>query len=490
MQNITITDEQGRFVYQRLADELAESIRRGDYRAGEKLPSLRRFCRQQAVSLSTALQVYRELEQVLLIEARPKSGYFVLPQEYGKASEPEMSRPSMVPGKVTGARLAVDILNEACRPELVNLGAAVPGVDHLPLKSLSRITSGLVRRSPELLGRYERPAGNVLLRERIVRRLHQAGCACTSEEIIITNGCQEALVLSLQAVAGPGDVIAIESPTFYGILQTIESLGMKALEIPTHPRDGVDLDSLQQVIDRKEVAACLFIPSFNNPLGSCMPLENRKRLADMMARAGVPLIEDDVYGDLSYQEPRLPTVKSFDHDGQVLLCSSFSKTLAPGYRIGYVSAGKWRERVSHLKLLGSVASNGLTQVALAEYLQRGGYERVVRQAAHSYRRRSEQLRTLVLKHFPQGTLVTQPQGGFVLWVEMPPEVDCVHLHDLALEDGISVTPGVIFSPRGDYRHHIRISCGQLAAEDAEPAVSRLGDIAKRLIHDKGTSKYS
>ena len=337
---------------------------------------------------------------------------------------------------------------------------------------------------PEVSGRYERPAGNELLRERIAGLLKRAGCPCHPDELIVTNGCLEALALSLRAVAKAGDAIAIESPTFYGILQTIESLGMKALEIPTHPRNGVDLDALQRVIDKGRVAACLFIPSFNNPLGSCMPLENRQRLADMLGRAEVPLIEDDVYGDLSYQQPRLPTVKSFDRHGNVLLCSSFSKTLVPGYRVGYVLAGKWSEQVSHLKLLGNVATAGLPQLALAEYLKRGGYERVVGQAAQTYRWRSEQIRSLVLDYFPEGTLVTQPQGGFVLWVEMPPAVDCVALHYLALQAGISVTPGVIFSPRGDYRHHIRISCGQLSGEEAEPAIRQLGAIAGLLFRKR------
>ncbi len=478
---MTITDRSESFLYRRLADELAEAIRSGLYRAGDKLPSLRCFCRQHAVSLSTALQVYRSMEEAQLVESRPKSGYFVLPQGCGEACEPAMSRPSTAPRKVTSAQLAIDILNEARRPELINLGAVVPSLSNLPLKSLSRITSGLVRRSPELLGRYERPDGNELLRTRLVRRLREEGCDCASEEIIITNGCQEAIVLSLRAVAKPGDVIAIESPTFYGILQAIESLGMKALEIPTHPRHGVDLDSLQRIVDQGKVAACLFIPSFNNPLGSCMPLENRMRLANMLARAKLPLIEDDVYGDLSFQQPRLPSVKSFDREGNVMLCSSFSKTLVPGYRIGYVLAGKWSDKLRHLKLLGNVATAGLPQMVLAEYLKRGGYEKVIGEAARTYRWRIEQIRSQVLKYFPEGTLVTQPQGGFVLWVEMPPEVDCVVLHDRALQAGISVTPGIIFSPHGDYHHHLRISCGQLPTDNAEPAIRRIGEIAARLL---------
>ena len=472
------------FIYQRLASELAQNIERGAFRRGSRLPSLRAYSRQHHISLTTALQVYRQLEEGGLIESRPRSGYFVRPQECGQACEPSMSRPSSKPRDVTVAQMTVDILNEARRSDLLNLGAAEPGPDNLPLKSLARIMASQVRRHPEVGGRYERPTGNLILRERIAERLRTQGCACRSDELIITNGCQEALVLSLRAVARPGATIAIESPTFYGILQSIESLGMKALELPTHPRSGIDLDALELVMRRGEVDACLLIPSFNNPLGSCMPLAARTRLAALVAETGIPLIEDDVYGDLSFERPRLPTIKSLDSSGLVLLCSSFSKTLAPGYRIGYVLAGKYAEKVGHLKMLGNVATAGLPQLALAEYLQRGGYERLVSQAAHTYRWRSEQMRSLVLEHFPEGTLVTQPQGGFVLWVEMPPEVDCARLHDLALGAGISITPGVIFSPRGDYRHHIRISCGQLAIEPAAQAIARLGGIAKALPSGK------
>ena len=481
---MTITDGVDGYLYQRLADDLAAGIRSGGYRVGERLPSLRRFSHKTGVSLSTALQVYRTLEAAQLVEARPKSGYFVCPQPVSGVREPGMSRPSMAPGIVTNAQLALDILEEARRPELVNLGAALPGADLLPLKRISRIMSGLLRRTPELLGRYERPAGNDQLRRQLLRRWREAGYDFRSDEIVVTNGCQEALTLSLRAVARPGDVIAIESPTYYGILQTIESLGMKALEIPTHPRDGIDLDALQRALDGGGVRACLLIPSFNNPLGACMPLENRQRLARMLDRSGVPLIEDDIYGDLGFERPRLPPVKAFDRGGRVLLCASFSKTLVPGYRIGYVLAGDWTERLRHLKLLGNVATAGLPQVALAEYLQRGDYDRLVRQAAQTYRWRSEQYRALVLKHFPPGTLVTRPLGGFVLWVEMPPAVDGVRLHDLARQAGISVTPGVIFSPSGDYRHHLRLSCGQLTADQAAPAIRELGRLAASLLRDQ------
>jgi DNA-binding transcriptional MocR family regulator len=469
----------GDFIYDRVAAELAQAIRAGTLAAGERLPSLRALCLRHGISLSTAIQAYRRLEADGLVEARPKSGYFALGSVCGAACEPAMSRPRDVPGEITVARLALDILQEARRPGVLNLGAVVPGPELLPLRRLVREMGTLARRQPEIIGRYEVPAGNMALREQIARHMLRSGCRCRADEIIVTNGCMEALTLALRAVAQRGDTIAIESPTFYGILQGIESLGMRALELPTHPRDGIDLDALQQALDTQPVAAILLVPSFNNPLGCNMPLEHRRRLAGMVERSGVPLIEDDIYGDLGFQQPRLPTVKSFDRSGNVLLCSSFSKTLAPGLRIGYVVPGRHGERVEHLKLLGNVATAGLPQLALAGFLRHGGYEPVVRRAARVYQQRSERLRRLILEHFPEGTLVTQPQGGFVLWVELPPHIDAVALHAAALGEDISVTPGVIFSPRGDYRHHLRISCGQLEGEALERGVRRVAALARR-----------
>ena len=230
-------------------------------------------------------------------------------------------------------------------------------------------------------------------------------------------------------------------------------------------------------MDDKLIDVCMFMPSFNNPLGSLMPRKNRKQMVAMLAQAGVPLIEDDIYGDLGYEASRLPAAKSFDREGNVLLCSSFSKTLAPGYRIGYVVPGKQYDAVLRLKFLGNIATAGTPQVALAEFLRKGSYERVVRKATRHYQQRIERLRQLVLQHFPEGTRVTQPQGGFVLWVELPEHINGVTLHDAALMAGITVTPGVIFSPRGDYQHHIRMSASMVTLDKMAESVARLGQIA-------------
>jgi len=469
-----------KFLYEQVAEDMRHAITIGTYSSEERLPSLRKITSLYGVSLATAIQAYQWLEDSGFVEARPKSGYYVLPRGCGKACEPEVSNPRMKASEVTVGELALGILEEARRPDLINLGAAVPGEDLLPLKNMSRIYAGVARREEALLGHYEAQQGNELLRKQISRQLRSSGVRVHPDEVIITNGCMEALILSLRAICKVGDTVAIESPSYYGMLQAAELLRLNVLELPTHPRDGVDLNALQQALDKKMINVCLFMPSFNNPLGSSMPHKNRKQLVEMLAAENVPLIEDDIYGDLSYDTPRLPAAKSFDCHGNVLLCSSFSKTLAPGYRIGYVVPGKYFDAVLKRKFLGNVASAGIPQVALAEFLRKGSYERVVRKAALHYKQRTDRLRQLVLQYFPEGTRVTQPQGGFVLWIEMPEHISGVALHDRALAAGISITPGVIFSPGGDYQHHIRMSASAVDGDAIDRAVKTLGELSNKF----------
>jgi len=274
--------------------------------------------------------------------------------------------------------------------------------------------------------------------------------------------------------------VAIESPSYYGLLQAIAALGLHAVEVPTDPRHGVELDALERLLARGVVRACLFMPGFHNPLGASMPEAAKRRLVAMTAAAGVPLVEDDVFGDLAFQQPRPAAAKAFDDAGEVVYCASFSKSLAPGYRIGYMLPGRHFETVRHLKMLGNITTAGPLQLALAEFLARGGYPRILDRAVAVYRARVEALRQAVLEHFPTGTRVTRPRGGFVLWLQLPPGVDSVALYRAGLEAGIAVTPGLIFFPRGDDRRHLRLSCGQVESDEGGEAVQRLGALARAM----------
>lgn len=441
------------------------------------MPSVRKLRTQLGVSISTAIQAYMVLESKGLIEARPQSGFYVKACSKDLPPEPTMSNPSPSATTVGVKSLVSKCFRVARIPDIVPLGVGTPSPVLLPVKQLNIILARAARNQGSLGVSYDFPPGNEELRRQIARLSLNWGCALSSQGIVTTAGAMEALNLCLRAVAGPGDTIAIESPTYYGILQTIESLGMKALEIPTHPRDGISLEALDSALKRHKVKACLLLPNFNNPLGSCMPDRNKKELVGMLARRRIPLIEDDIYGDLHFGPVRPKTVKAFDKEGLVLLCSSFSKVLAPGYRVGWVAAGRYHTQVEELKFISSLATSSLPQVAIAEFLHNGRYDRHLRKLRKAIAAQVQLISLAISRYFPKGTRMTRPAGGMFLWVELPKSVNSLELHRKALEAKISIAPGPIFSARQKYQNFIRLNCGQPWSDRVEQALVTLGRLA-------------
>lgn len=445
-------------LYQTLATELRALIEQGVYRPGERLPGVRQLQRQRKVSVATVLAAYRQLEDSAHIEARPRSGFYVRARARLKVPEPAQSAPDPAPSPVTGQELVLRIVKAANNPHMVQLGTAIPPASYLPRQALQRATARAIRQhSKQLLG-YEFPPGLPALRRQIARRMAAAGAAVNPEEVIITNGCQEAVSLALRVITQPGDVVAVESPTFYGLLQIIEALGLKALEIPTHPRDGMALDALQFALEQWPVKACVSVPNFSNPLGYCMSDSNKAKLLTLLAQYGIPLIQDDVYGELGFapQHPGIMQAANSQHD--VIYCSSFSKSLAPGLRLGWIVPGRHREQVEYFKYISNLATPGITQFAISEFLQNGGFDRYLRQVKPRYAIAVQRMIDWVERYFPPGTKVTQPQGGFVIWVELANHIDSFQLTQRLLEDGISIAPGSIFSATQKYHNFIRLSC--------------------------------
>lgn len=364
-------------LFERIAADLAELIGAGTLGAGARLPSLRRTGRQHRVSLTTAVQAYRLLEDRGLIEARPKSGFFVRARPL-TLGEPGPSRPAPHATRVDVASLQTRLFDAVRLPEVAPLGAAYPSAAHLPTARLARSLAAMARRAGEAGLLYDLPPGCEALRREISRRALDAGARLPPDEFITTSGGTEALTLCLRAVTKPGDVVALESPTYFGLLQTVEHLGLQAVEIPMHPRDGLDLDVLERTLAQRKLAACVAVPNFSNPLGSLMPDAHQRRLVELLARREVPLIEDDINGELPHEGPRPGVAKRFDRHGLVLLCGSFSKTLAPGYRVGWVAPGRFYERVKALKLTSTLATATLPQMAVADFVANGGYDHHLR----------------------------------------------------------------------------------------------------------------
>ena len=465
-------------LYERVADHITQLIDQGTLHAGERLPSIRKLSSQMEVSISTVLQAYMILEDKDWIEARPQSGFYVRPARK-LPPEPKPSSPSPAVTRVGVCELVTQVFQTAHDPEIVQLALSTPSPEHLPVKRLNRLMASAIGREGDRAVSYDFPPGYGPLRHEIAKRSIDWGCRLTENELVTTHGTMEALNLCLRAVAKAGDVIAIESPAFYGTLQIIESLGMRALEIPADPRDGILLDALARAIRRQKVKACLFVPNYSNPLGSCMPDDNKKELVELLARREIPLIEDDIYGDICFGPVRPKTAKAYDKEGLVLLCSSFSKTLAPGYRVGWTAPGRFKPQVESLKFTSSMATVTAPQMAIAEFLKSGGYDRYLRKIRRILMTQVHQMSNAVGRYFPEGTKVTRPQGGYVLWVELPRFVDSLELHRRALREKISIAPGPIFSAKQRYQNFIRLSCGQTWSEKIDYAVRTLGNLIRK-----------
>jgi DNA-binding transcriptional MocR family regulator len=466
-------------LYQELAERMADLIRHGTYPPGERLPSVRQASQQNGLSISTVLQAYSLLESQGLIEARPQSGYYVSTREDEQLPEPETSSPQRDPSLISLHELVMMLMQDSSNPNLVQLGAALPN-SNIPLtQKLNRIIVDIVRRKGEEVHQYQFPPGLEALRIQIARRAVNAGCNLFPSDILITSGGVEAIDLCLHAVCRPGDIVAIESPSYFSMLQILEVHGLRALEIPTRPRDGISLDALSFAIDHNPIRAVMVISNFNNPLGSMIPDEKKEALVNLLARHDIPLIENDVSGEIYFGEKRPMVCKAFDTKGLVMLLSSFSKDISPGLRIGWVAPGRYRAEVEWLKFTLSASSPTLPQMAIAELLESGGYDQHMRRARREYARNVRLMSDAVMRYFPEGTRLTHPSGGFVLWIQLPENVDSLELYKIALQGGITIAPGYVFSATHQFSNFIRLNAAAFNYA-TERAIERLGAMVVEL----------
>jgi DNA-binding transcriptional MocR family regulator len=473
-------------LYHQVADQIHTLIRAGTLRAGERVPSVRRLSRQQGVSVATVLQAYQRLEDAGVIEARPQSGYYVK-RAARPMEEPAVSKPPQRALAVEVNALADVMLAATQEPKMVSFGSACPMGDLFPLERIRRVLSSLARRDRHALGRYGLPPGTEALRRAIARRALEWGCRIDHRNLVITNGCMEALNLCLRAVTQPGDTVALESPTYYGFLQILQALGLKALEIPTHPRSGISLEALELALEAHAVKAVLVMPNVSNPVGATMSDAAKKRLVGILAAKGVPLIEDHIFAELAYDAAARRAAKCFDRGGNVMLCSSFSKSLAPGLKAGFIEPGRWHDAIRTLKFVASGGNSEVVELTLAELLESGGYERSLRQLRRRFEQQVDAARGVIAESFPRGTKVTRPTGGFILWVELPKACDTIALFEKLLERSISIAPGPMFSATQRYRNCMRVSVGQLWTERTERALREVGTLARQQIGESAVS---
>ncbi|QDZ29856.1 PLP-dependent aminotransferase family protein [Noviherbaspirillum sp. UKPF54] len=466
-------------LYENLADELSALIANKVFVPGDRLPSIRHLSQQKRLSISTVMQALRLLEDRGLVDARPQAGFYVRHRARSLIAVAD-TQCVKEPTHVGINNLLMRVLRANKAPGTLQLALSWPPDELLPVKRMQQVMSSVARRRPDMLtqdGCFDTNEPNFI--RQIIRRALDWG-RLNPREIIATNSCTEAISLALRAVARPGDTIAIESPTYFVLLQLIESMGMKALEIPTDPVTGLSVDALELAIREGLVQACLLVPNANNPLGCIMPDENKKRLAALMTQYDIPLIEDDVYGDLCFSSERPWPVKAYDDSGHVLLCSSFSKVVSPSARVGYVVAGRYAQQVALLKNVASGGTNHYFQAVLADFIGSSSYDSQVRKMRRAMTRRIARMSDAVSEFFPAVCSVSQPQGGFVLWVQLPEQVDALRLHERAIAHRIAFMPGPLFSASGKFGNYLRLNCGNEWSAQIEEAVKTLG----ALVHER------
>ncbi len=473
---LAVDKDSSDYLYRQVVDLISDNIESGALMPGDRLPSLRRMSHRIGVSIPTVRQAYVELERQRRVQSRPQSGFYVrgLPSNELVRPTPPFRR-SARPIPIIGRSLMQRVYDGLYTPGVVPFGIANPCMVKPAAKALHRTMKRVMARAQERSLAYAPTLGEAGLRRQIAYRyLDTVGGKIDPDNICITNGGQEALFLALQAVAGKGDVIAVESPTYHGLLELIDSLGMLAIEIETCPEEGVTLSALRKTLKAHPVKACMFSTTLNNPLGVSMPEELRQELVEMLEAHGVVLIEDDVYGDLLFDGHRPKPAEFFSRSGSVMTCGSFSKTIAPGYRIGWLIAGQYIDQITQLKRSFSCSSGLLQQLTLSEFLATGDYDRYLKTLRPELQCNAERMSAVVAQYFPRQTRTSKPVGGCVLWLELPKKVDSEILFELAIEAGISIAPGLIFSPCNRYRNFIRLSFGHPWSEQIEESIEWLG----------------
>ncbi|WP_051318830.1 aminotransferase-like domain-containing protein [Chitinimonas koreensis] len=467
--------ERANTLYASLADDIAALIAAGTLRPGDRLPSLRELRDKRGVSLSTVTEAFHLLEDRGLIEARPQSGFYVRRRP---VEPPPPSRPSQEPAAVTVNRRLWDYL-QLTRGRQHGFCYAVLAPECFPNAQLQRLMNEALRESPNLLSEYGGTRGLEVLRRQVARHAMEWGGRLTADDVQITAGGIEALNLALRAVTQPGDVVAVESPTYFGLLQLFESMGLKALEIPTDPEHGISLAALELATRDDAVAACVLMPNFSNPTGSLMSDEAKQQLVRLLAERGVPLIEDDIYGDFHQGRERPRPAKAFDETGNVLYVASYTKVVAPGMRVGWIAPGRYRARVEILKYINTFSTPAITQATLARFLESGGYDQHMRRLRRLCSDQLARLNDGLARYFPAGTRWTRPHGGYMCWVELPAGADATRILQSSVQDGISFAPGPLFSARDAYRNYLRLCCGEPWSAAVEAKLRRLGELVQR-----------
>jgi DNA-binding transcriptional MocR family regulator len=369
-----------------------------------------------------------------------------------------------------------DMLRMAQLPGLRSLAMADPAPEFYPQREFrSAIDEALERGGAAMLG-YTASQGDPLLRTILADHLRERGVRAAPDEILITSGVSQAMSLIIQTLARRGDAVIIEQPTYLGLLNVLNAQGVRAVGAPVD-EEGLVVDALEPLILAHHPRLIYTIPVFQNPTGVCLSPARRAALLDLSARHRLPLVEDDIYGRLAYEEAPPLALKADDHEGFVAHIGSFSKALLPGVRIGYIAAApQLIRRLVAAKQADDLCSPPLLQRALALFLQHGRLATHLRRVIPQYRERRDALISAMAWHFPSGLRWTTPQGGFCSWVALPVGVSTTDLYMAAVEQGVAFAPGDVFFSGPAPRPYMRLAFATQPPNVIGDAIKILGAV--------------
>ncbi|CAL1517180.1 PLP-dependent aminotransferase family protein [Chitinophaga sp. MM2321] len=467
-----------RYRYEAFAAVIEKNIREGVYKPGQKLPSVRILKEKYKTSISTIQNGYEHLIFKGLVDSIPKSGYYVSNNPVHAGKMKIVRKAPVVRDAVFQNNLALTTSLSSGRNTLSEFNVAAPGDLLVPQKLLLRTMQQVIREHGASLLRYYPSNGAVALKDNIVKRAAGYNTIFNAGELIITDGALQALYIALAAVCIPGDVIAVESPCVFSALEVIRMLRLKVIEIPTDHHTGFDIDYLKRACEKTSIKAILVTPNFQNPTGILLSEDQKKQLLGIAMHYGIPLIENDVYGDLNFSGQRPCNIKAFDDSGLVMTYTSYSKTLAPGIRLGWLSPGKFFRQAEQIKFsLGSTVSP-VYQETVNRLLDSSSYDRHIRAFRMQLAKNAYHTIHLLSAYFPAGTTVITPDGGYNIWAQMPEKTDMESFYRHCEKVGVRFTPGYTFTFSHAFNRSFRIVFADKYSPKREKAIKQAGQKAQ------------
>ncbi|WP_316821558.1 PLP-dependent aminotransferase family protein [Pedobacter gandavensis] len=473
-----------KYRYEEISSEIAHNITEGRLKPGHKLPSVRRLKQQYKAGLTTVQKAYELLMIMGLVESIPKSGYYVAlpgkPDKYTQHTVPNQNRvrDELFKNNLRAVTASQDLKQ---RHRLTEFNVATPDDIFIPQKMILRSMQQVIREKGTQLLRYYPSNGAETLKEHIVKRAALNHAHFDAEGLIITDGALQAFYIALAAVTQPGEAVAVESPCVFSMLQVLTSLKLKIVEIPVLDPNGFDLDFLQETLRTIPIKAIVVSPNFHNPTGLLMSDENKRKLLEIAKEKEIPIIENDVYGDLNFSDHRPGNISAMDDSGLVMTFSSYAKTLASGIRLGWLFTGRFFKEAEQIKFaLGSTVAP-IYQETMLKILSSSSYDRHL----HSFRRKLAgqcyQTIAIISSHFPERTLISTPKGGYSIWLKMDQEMDLTKFYTSCEKIGLRFTPGSTFSYSNAFEQYFRIIFALKYTEQREEVLKQAGIIAARAI---------